>query len=114
MLRRTFLNALAALPVVSVPERLSQPRDASSTTITVEQEDDMWFWYYVYSASQTKVVMSTARSREHAVNEMQLTVLSERQAREILRRANDGEFGPDDMPDRWRRVLADIHKVEFV
>lgn len=115
MLRRTVLHALTALPVVSVPEPLTQSRGTSSTTTyPVEREDDLWFWYYVYSANQRERVMSTGRSREHAVSEMDLTALSTDEAREMLRRANDGEYGIDDMPDRWQRMLTSIEQVEFV
>lgn len=71
MIRRAFLNALAALSTGSVPTRLFRPCYAlSPPTERVNQEGDMWFWYYVYSAVQKDRVMSTEESRDHAVSEM--------------------------------------------
>ena len=113
MLRRTFLDALAALPVVSVPERLTQSRDASSATkIQIAREGDMWFWFYAYLACKDSG-MSTERARDHAVTKMELTSLNDRQARHILEQAAHDEFTLDDMPDRWRRVMESIDQVEF-
>lgn len=114
MLRRAFLNMLAVLPGVSLSERLFGSHDAPSPTAeTIEQEGDMWFWYYVYTAGRTDRVMSTERSRKHAVSEMNLTSLSDTEARQVLKRANKGEFTCSDMPDQWREVFDDLDRVEF-
>jgi hypothetical protein len=114
MLRRAFLNTLAALPAVSVPERLVGSCGASgSTTETVNQEGDMWFWYYVYAALQKDRVMSTEQSRKHAVSEMNLTSLNDSDARQVLKRANNGEYTISDMPDQWREALDSIDQVRF-
>lgn len=114
MLRRAFLSALAAVPgfPVSASTR-ARSRDESRTATPVEREGDMWFWYYVYSATTRDRVMSTPESRELAVSEMNLTALSDAEAREVLRRANAGGYTLDDMPDQWRRVLRSIDQVEF-
>jgi hypothetical protein len=114
MLRRTFLDTVAALPGVSVSGRLFASHDAPSPTAeTIEQEGDMWFWYFVYTAGGTDCVMSTERSRKHAVSEMDLTSLSNTEARHVLKRANNGDYTRNDMPDQWREVFDDLNRVEF-
>ncbi|AGB33694.1 hypothetical protein Natpe_3944 (plasmid) [Natrinema pellirubrum DSM 15624] len=114
MLRRAFLNTVATLPGVSLAERLFAPPEASSPSAeSIEQEGDMWFWYYVYTAIREDRVMSTEQSRKHAVNEMNLTTLSNTEARQVLKRANDGEYTSSDMPDQWREVFDSIDRVEF-
>lgn len=57
--------------------------------------------------------MSTELSRKHTVREMNLSALSDAEARRILERANDGEVTLNDMPDRWRRVLREIYQVKI-
>ena len=110
MFRRTYLNVLAVLPGLS----FTRPHGESRTTITpIEREGDLWFWYYVYSAATRDHVLSMERSRERAVNEMNLTVLIEEEAREVLRRAHAGEYTIDNMPDRWLRVLRSIDQIDF-
>ena len=114
MLRRAFLNTLATLSGISVSERLFTSHDAPGLTAkTIEQEGDMWFWYYVYAALREDRVMSTEGSRKHAVSEMNLTSLSNTEARQVLKRANDGEYTSSDMPDQWREVFDSIGRVEF-
>jgi hypothetical protein len=114
MLRRAFLNTVAALPGVSLAERLfASPEVSSPSAESIEQEGDMWFWYYVYTAIREDRVMSTERSRKHAVSEMNLTTLSNTEARQVLKRANDGEYTSSDMPDQWREVFDSIDRVEF-
>jgi hypothetical protein len=114
MLRRAFLNTVATLPVVSLAERLfASPEASSPSAESIEQEGDMWFWYYVYAAGREDRVMSTERSRKHAVSEMNLTTLSNTEARQVLKRANDGEYTSSDMPDQWREMFDSIGRVEF-
>ena len=103
MLRRAFLNTVAALPGVSLAERLfASPEVSSPSAESIEQEGDMWFWYYVYTAIREDCVMSTERSRKHAVSEMNLTTLSNTEARQVLKRAHDGEYTSSDMHDKRR------------
>ena len=73
----------------------------------------MWFWYYVYSAVQEDRVMSTEQSRKHAVSEMNLTSLSNTEAHQVLKQANNGEYTISDMPDQWWKVFDSIDRVEF-
>lgn len=114
MLRRSFLNTVAALPGVSLAERLfTSSKMSSPSPESIEQEGDMWFWYYVYTAVREDCVMSTERSRKHAVSEMNLTTLGNTEARQVLKRANDGEYTSSDMPDQWREVFDSIDRVEF-
>jgi len=114
MLRRAFLNTVATLPGVSLTERLfASPEASSPSAESIEQESDMWFWYYVYTAIREDRVMSTERSRKHVVSEMNLTTLSNTEARQVLKRANDGEYTSSDMPDQWREVFDSIDRVEF-
>lgn len=109
MLRRAYLSVLAALPIVSVPDRLTRRRE---TPPAVEQEDNHRFWWYVYSAA-TRNGLSTERSRDRAIDELTLTDLTDDEAREVLQRAYDGVYTIDDIPERWRRVLRSIDKVEY-
>jgi len=112
MLRRTYLHVLSALPALPITRERTRWQDQVDTP-TFKDEADMWFWYYVYSTIQKERVMSTERSRKHAVSEMDLTALSDAEARHTLERANDGELTLDDMPDQWRRVLGEIDQVKI-
>lgn len=109
MLRRAYLSVLAALPIVSVPDRLTR---RCGTPPDVKQEDNHRFWWYVYSAA-TRNGLSTERSRDRAIDELTLTELSDADARRILKQAHNGEYGLDDMPDRWKHIFDTIDQVEF-
>lgn len=109
MLRRAFLNVLAVLPAVSVPERATPEQ---KTTSPVEREDNHRFWFLVHSAA-TRNGLSTERARARAVDELTLTDLTDDEAREVLQRAYDGVYTIDDIPERWRQVLRSIDKVEY-
>jgi hypothetical protein len=87
MLRRAFRNTLAALPRALTSERLFRSHNAPSpATETIKQEGDMWFRYYVYAAGRSVSVMGTEWSRKHSISEMDLTSLSNTEARQVLTR----------------------------
>lgn len=109
MFRRTFLNVLAALPGL----QFTRSRGESRTMTPIEREGDLWFWYYVYSAATRDHVLSMECSWEWAVNEMNLTVLSNEEGREVLRRAHAGEYTIGNMPDRWLRIFRSMDQIEF-
>jgi len=113
MLRRTYLHVLSSLsvlPELIVPGEDTRRQDYADT-LALSDEGDLWFWYYVYLATQRERVMSTERSRERAVNEMNLTHFNDAETQHILEQANDGEITLDDMPDQWRRVLSELDQV---
>lgn len=110
MLRRSILKALAAVPVVSsIPGRLQSDRDQLDRTFRNEQAPR--FWFYFHAATRGGVGMSTHRSREAVIRDMNLTHLTADEAVETLRRAHSGQYSSEDIPSPLRGLFTDLDRA---
>lgn len=106
MFRRSFISTLATISTLPViPNRLNPTHPPA-----VPSEGNLMFWYHFYSAINRERPMSTERAREQTIDELDLTDLSDDEAIQILKLANDGVYETTDMPDRWHGVLERMER----
>ena len=106
MFRRSFLSALSAVPVLAgIADRLHQDQRPS-----VPSEGSLMFWFHFYGAVQRDRPMSTERARKKTVEDLDLQNLDADEAVHLLKLANEGVYGTDDMPERWQGVFEEMEE----
>jgi len=100
MFRRSFLNALSAIPVL--PRILDRPHPDHRPA--VPSEGSLMFWFHFYGAIRRDRPMSTERARKQVV----LQNLTGDEAVRLLELANDDVYDTEDMPGRWSSVFEEV------
>lgn len=106
MLRRTYLRALAGLSALPfLPGRLDpMPK-------RLPADGQLMFWYHFRQAVVTEGV-STERSRETVVEDLELARCSREDAKRALELAHNGYYSLDTVPEEWREYFDRVDRVD--